>query len=51
MVVMEVAEERVRHVDRVMPALQQPVMGAGTVIQHDDVAANFDEVAGALARE
>ena len=50
-VVVQVAEERVRHVDGATPALEQPVVRAGAVVDHEDVAADVDEVARALPRE
>ena len=51
MVVVEVREERVGHVDRAMAALDQPVMRARTVIPDDEIAADFDEISGALPRQ
>ena len=50
-VVVQMAEEDVRDVDRPMPALEQPMMGAGAVIENDRLAADLDEVAGALPVE
>ena len=48
MVVVEMREERVCDIDRPMTALQQPVMRAGSVVPDDEIAADFDEIAGAL---
>ena len=50
-VVVQMAEERVGDVDGAMPALDEPVVGAGAVVHHDKVAADLEEVAGALPRQ
>ena len=50
-VVVQVREERRAHVHGAAAALDQPVMGAGTVVENERFAANLDEVAGALALE
>ena len=51
MVVVEMREERVRDVDRTASALHQPLMGPRTMIEDERLAADFDEVAGALTLE
>jgi hypothetical protein len=48
MVVVEMGEEGMRHLDRPASGLQQPVMRARAVIPDDDVAAGFAEIAGTL---
>ena len=50
-VVVEMGEERPRHVDRTASALHQPLMGPRTMIEDQRLAADFDEVAGALTLE
>jgi hypothetical protein len=47
----QVREERVRDVDGAAAAFDQPLVRAGAVIPDDHVAADFDQVAGALARQ
>jgi hypothetical protein len=42
---MQVAEERMRHVDGPAPALEQPVMRARTMIQDEQIASDLDEIA------
>ena len=48
-VVVQMAEERVRHLDGAPAGLEQPMVRAGTVIEHDHVAADVEQIAGALA--
>ena len=48
MVVVQVGEQRVRDVGRREAALDQPLMRAGPVVQHDRLVADLDEIAGAL---
>ena len=50
-VVVEMREERPRDVDGTASALHQPVMGPRTMIENQRLAADFDEVAGALTLE
>ena len=50
-VVVQVAEERVADVDGAMAALEQPMVGARAVVHHDEVAADLEEIARALAAE
>ena len=47
-VVVQVGEERVRGVDRAMPALDQALMRAWPVVPDDEIVADLDEIAGAL---
>src|SRR5262245_8226500 len=51
MIVVQVADERVAHVYGAMTALDEPVVRAGSVVHHDEVASDFDEVTRALSRE
>jgi hypothetical protein len=48
---MQVAEERVPHVDGAVPALDETMVGAGAVVHHDEVVADFEKVAGTLPFE
>jgi hypothetical protein len=50
-VVMEVAEERMRHVGPPAPAFEEPMMRPRTMIQYEQIATDLDEIAGALAFE
>ena len=50
-VVVEVGEERVGHVDRAMAALDQALMRAGAVVPDDEIGANLDQVSGTLPRQ
>src|SRR5688572_21224741 len=50
-VVVQVAEEGVGHVNGAMPALHQPVMCARTVIHHDQVRVHREEIARTLPRQ
>jgi hypothetical protein len=50
-VVVEMREERMRDVDRATAGLQQPVMRTGSVVPHNHVAADLDEIARTLTVE
>ena len=50
-VVVEMREERARDVHGAASALDQPLVGAGTVIEDQRVARHLDEVARALTLE
>ncbi len=49
MVVVQMAEKHVRHIDRALAGFEQPVVRARTVVHDDDVGTDFDEVAGTRA--
>jgi hypothetical protein len=48
-IVVQVAAEKVRHARRGYAQLEQPVMGAETVVENEHVVAGFDDVARAHA--
>src|SRR5262245_20757144 len=50
-VVMQVADEGMAHVNGSMPALDEPVVSAWAVIHHDQVVADLDQITRALARK
>jgi len=50
-IIVQVAEERVPQVDGAATTLDQPMMGAGAVVHHDEVIANLEEVARTLPLE
>ena len=49
MVVVQVGEERMRHVDGAVSALDQPLMRAGAVIPHDEIRADLDQITRTLS--
>lgn len=51
MVVVQVREERVVHIDGAVPALDEPVVGAGPVVHDDDGFADFEEIPRTLPFE
>jgi hypothetical protein len=51
MVVVQVREERVSHIDGAVPGLEQPMMRARSVVHDDEIVADFDEISGALSLE
>src|SRR5262245_56095351 len=50
-VVVQVTDERVAHVNGPMPALDEAVVSAGAVIHHNEVVADFDEITRTLSLE
>jgi len=46
-IVVQVAEEEMRDVGRADAEFQQPVMRAEAVVEHDAIAADFYQIAGA----
>ncbi len=51
MVVVEMREKGVRHLHGPASALEEPMMGARTVIEDDHVVGDIDEITGALSSE
>ena len=51
MVVVQMREERAGHVHGATPALEESMMRARTMVEHEQFAADFDQVAAALSLE
>ena len=51
MIVMEVAEEDMRDIDRVDASFHHPVICSGTLVEQEGVATDLDHIAGAHAFE